>query len=96
QTKQHVTVDSGLSLKDAAVDNSIPGIGENCGGSCACGTCHVYVAPEWIHKMEEAGEDELDVLDAADNVKDNSRLSCQVLINDDMDGLQIQVPPHSA
>ncbi|PCI39125.1 MAG: hypothetical protein COB46_09655 [Rhodospirillaceae bacterium] len=92
KSEQHISVTSGTSVKDGAVDNSVVGIDANCGGSCACATCHIYIAPEWVGKIEGAEEEENDLLDSATNVQDNSRLSCQIVMTDAMDGLKVYVP----
>ena len=64
-----------------------------CGGACACATCHVYVAPEWISKLYPANDEEHDMLDSAFHVHDNSRLSCQILMSDALDGLEVTLAP---
>lgn len=87
-----VEVSSGLSVKDGAVNNLIPGISAECGGSCICATCHVYVASEWVDKIEPAWDQETDMLEEAENVQDNSRLSCQVFVSDELDGLVVHIP----
>lgn len=64
-----------------------------CGGACACGTCHVYVAPEWADKLFPPREEEVDMLDSAFDVRSNSRLSCQILMSDALDGLEVTLAP---
>ena len=88
------TVDAknGLSLMEAAVKNLVPGIDADCGGACACATCHVYIDPDWQDKVGKANEMELSMLDFAEEVKDNSRLSCQVKVTDDIDGIVVRLP----
>lgn len=66
-----------------------------CGGACACATCHIYVAPEWFDKLYVANDDELDMLDSAPSVKENSRLSCQIIMSEIFDGLTITLAPGS-
>ena len=95
-SKKTVKTKSGLSLKDVAVEHDISGVGAACGGSCACATCHIYVDTEWASKIEQASEEEMDLLDTTANVQDNSRLSCQVVTTDAMDGLKIHIVPASA
>lgn len=64
-----------------------------CGGACACATCHVYVAPEWLSKLYPANDEEHDMLDSAFSVHENSRLSCQILMSDALDGLEVTLAP---
>ena len=87
-----VEVQNGLTVMEGAVQNDIPGIDADCGGACACATCHVYVEPEWFDKLplKEDGED--DMLDMAFEPKKNSRLSCQIIISDELDGLTVNIP----
>lgn len=89
---KEVEVSSGKSVKDGAVNNLIPGILAECGGACACATCHVYIDDAWVEKVGPAGDVEKDMLDFAVDPKENSRLSCQVDITDDLDGLIVHVP----
>jgi 2Fe-2S ferredoxin len=88
------TVDGlpGMSVMEAAVKNMVPGIDADCGGACACATCHVYVEPEWVQKVGSRNPMEEDMLDFAFDVRDNSRLSCQIKISDALDGLRVKVP----
>ncbi|MBJ7577095.1 MULTISPECIES: 2Fe-2S iron-sulfur cluster-binding protein [unclassified Devosia] len=67
-----------------------------CGGACACATCHVYVDPEWLDAVGAANDDEEDMLDTVGDVKSNSRLSCQILCSDDLDGLKLTLAPSAA
>ncbi|HEX4889390.1 MAG TPA: 2Fe-2S iron-sulfur cluster-binding protein [Alphaproteobacteria bacterium] len=92
--KHDVTVDSGTNCRDAAVDNDIPGIDGDCGGVCACATCHVYVDPAWLGKTGKAvpGEMEAELLQFAEDFRENSRLACQIKITSDLDGLVLRVP----
>lgn len=89
---KEVDVTVGKSVKDGAVNNLIPGILAECGGACACATCHVYIDDAWTEKVGPAGDVEKDMLDFAVDPKDNSRLSCQVDITEDLDGLVVHVP----
>jgi len=87
-------VDNGLTVMEGAVRNMVPGIDADCGGACACATCHVYVDAAWTEKTgaREAMEDSM--LDFADGVEDNSRLSCQIKVSDTLDGLIVRIPEH--
>lgn len=91
-TSRDVTVKIGQSVKDGAVDNLIPGIFGECGGACACATCHVYINDQWVDKVGPAGDVEKDILEFAEDVRENSRLSCQINISEDLDGLIVHVP----
>ena len=93
-TKHVVDVDAGTTARDAAIDNDIPGIDGDCGGNCACATCHVFVADEWIDATGKAEEEsnEAELLQFADDYKDNSRLACQIPVTDDLDGLVLHTP----
>jgi len=96
QGKRHeVEAEEGMTLMEAALKNMVPGIEADCGGACACATCHVYVDPQWLEKLPELGqrkETEEDMLDFAFDVKENSRLSCQVKITAEMDGMTVRIP----
>jgi 2Fe-2S ferredoxin len=85
-------VKAGLSVMEGAVRNTVPGIDADCGGACACATCHVYVDDAWVAKVGEAAPMEQSMLDFADDVKPNSRLSCQITLRDDLDGLVVHIP----
>ena len=87
-----VEVSSGLTVMEGARDNNIPGIDADCGGACACSTCHVYVDPTWIEKLPEKDDMEEDMLDFAFDVRDNSRLSCQIKLSDAINGLTVDLP----
>ena len=91
--KSHtVDVSNGLTVMEGAVQNDIPGIDADCGGSMACATCHVYVKDDWFNKLpkKESGED--DMLDMAYEPKKNSRLSCQITVSKKLDGLEVNLP----
>ena len=91
--KQHtIEVANGLSVMEGAIQNNVPGIDADCGGSMACATCHVYVKEEWFNKLPSKIEGEDDMLDMAFEPKKNSRLSCQITVSDDMDGLEVNLP----
>tara|TARA_B110000008_G_scaffold158071_1_gene158942 strand:- start:494 stop:814 length:321 start_codon:yes stop_codon:yes gene_type:complete len=82
----------GESLMEIALSNDVPGIEADCGGSCACGTCHVYIENDWFDKLEEKTDMENSMLEFTDNVNENSRLSCQIEFKDDLDGLEVRLP----
>ena len=87
-----VDVRAGLSVMEGAVRNNIPGIDADCGGACACATCHVYVDEAWRDRTGEASAMEESMLDFAENVQPNSRLSCQIKVTDALDGLVVRMP----
>ena len=90
---QHVLdVKPGLSVMEGAVKNNIPGIDADCGGACACATCHVYVNEEWLSKTGTPSAMEESMLDFAENVEPNSRLSCQIKVTEELDGLVVTMP----
>ena len=91
--KEHVVdVKPGLSVMEGAVKNNIPGIDADCGGACACATCHVYVDEAWKDKTGSQSAMEESMLDFAENVEPNSRLSCQIKVTDDLEGLVVRMP----
>ena len=87
-----VDVKPGLSVMEGAVRNNIPGIDADCGGACACATCHVHVDPEWFDRTGERSVMEESMLDFAENVTETSRLSCQIQVRDELDGLIVRMP----
>ena len=87
-----IEVQNGLTVMEGAVQNDIPGIDADCGGSMACATCHVYVKEDWFNKVPSKTEGEDDMLDQAYEPKKNSRLSCQLIISDELDGLIVNLP----
>jgi len=91
-TEQTVDAENGMTVMEAAIKNMVPGIDADCGGACACATCHVYVEDNWLGATGEREEMEEDMLDFAFDVRDNSRLSCQIKVSDDLDGLKVTVP----
>lgn len=91
-TSRDVETKSGMSVMEAAVQNMIPGIDADCGGACACATCHVYIGEGWLEKLKDKDDMEDSMLDFAENLQDNSRLSCQILMNDELDGLIVTTP----
>ena len=91
--EEHVIdVKTGLSVMEGAVKNNIPGIDADCGGACACATCHVYVDDAWLDKTGEKSAMEESMLDFAENVEPNSRLSCQIKVGDELEGLVVRMP----
>jgi 2Fe-2S ferredoxin len=91
-TTHPVEAEDGLSVMEAAKSNDVPGIDADCFGACACATCHVYVDPEWLGKTGERSSMEDDMLEIADGVLANSRLSCQIRIDSSLDGLTVRLP----
>lgn len=91
-TSREVAAQAGMSVMEAAVKNMVPGIDADCGGACACATCHVYVETDWLEKTGGRSEMEEDMLDFAFDVRDNSRLSCQIKVSDALDGLTVRTP----
>src|SRR3977135_2494603 len=91
--KEHVIeVASCMSVMEGGVQNPVPGIDADCGGACACATCHVYVDPEWTAKTGEQSGMEQSMLDFANDVQDNSRRSCQIKVSEALDGLVVRLP----
>ena len=91
-TEHPVEVKTGLSVMEGAVKNNVPGIDADCGGACACATCHVYVDGEWLAKTGSKSAMEDSMLDFAENVEPNSRLSCQIKVTDALEGLVVTMP----
>ncbi len=91
-SEREIETKSGTSVMEAAVQNMIPGIDADCGGACACATCHVYVEGGFFDKLKAKDDMEDSMLDFAENVEDNSRLSCQILMSDTLDGIRIRTP----
>ena len=91
--KSHtIDVQNVLTVMEGAVQNDIPGIDADCGGSMACATCHVYVKEDWLNKIPPKNEGEDDMLDQAYEPKPSSRLSCQLIVSDDLNGLIVNLP----
>jgi 2Fe-2S ferredoxin len=90
--EHHVEMPLGYTIMEGAVKNSIPGIDADCGGSCACATCHVYVDENYLSKIQAAQEAEKDMLDFVNDPNNNSRLSCQIIITNDLDGIIVRMP----
>ena len=87
-----IEVPAGTSVMRAAVDNNVPGIDGDCGGECACATCHVYVDPAWLEKTGERTISENELLNFASTAQENSRLACQIRMDDGLDGLRVRMP----
>ena len=85
-------VEKGLSVMEGAIQNNVSGIDADCGGSMACATCHVYVEEKWLNKLPKADEGEVDMIDMAFEPKKNSRLSCQLIVSDELEGLTVTTP----
>jgi 2Fe-2S ferredoxin len=87
-----IEVPKGLTVMEGAVQNNIPGIDADCGGGMACATCHVYVKEEWFDKINPKSEGEDDMIDQAHQPSKFSRLSCQISVSDEIDGLVVNLP----
>ena len=91
--KEHdVEVPAGWSVMEGAVKNLVPGIDADCGGACACATCHVFVDQAWLDKLPKKDDMEVTMLDFAPDVEANSRLSCQIKVPPELDGLTVRMP----
>ena len=91
-----IEVENGLSVMEGAIQNNVPGIDADCGGGMACATCHVYVQDDWYDKLSSKEDGEEDMLDMAFEPKTNSRLSCQIVVSDEIDGLEVNIPSKQA
>ncbi len=91
-TSREVEAKNGQSIMEAAVQNMIPEIDADCGGACACATCHVFVAEGWAEKLKPMDDMEESMLDFAEGVQPNSRLCCQILMSDELDGIAVSTP----
>ena len=91
-TRHEIDARNGLSVMETAIKNNVPGIDADCGGACACATCHVFVDPDWLEKTGLPDPMEESMLDFAAERQDNSRLSCQIRISDELDGLIVRLP----
>ena len=87
-----VDADIGASVMEAAIKNMVPGIDADCGGACACATCHVYVDAAWAEKVGKPEAMEESMLDFASEPKETSRLSCQITVSEELDGLIVRLP----
>ena len=91
-TERTVEGSVGATVMETALRNNVPGIDAECGGACACATCHVYVDDAWREKTGSPSAMEESMLDFAENVEPNSRLSCQIKVSDELDGLVVRMP----
>lgn len=89
---REIDAKNGETVMETAIKNSVPGIDADCGGACACATCHVYVDDAFMDKVGQPEDMEQSMLDFAENVTPNSRLSCQITVSDDLDGLKVTTP----
>ena len=95
--KSHqIDVANGLTVMEGAIQNNIPGIDADCGGSMACATCHVYVKEDWFNRLPKKENGEEDMIDMAYEPNKFSRLSCQITVSDEIDGLVVQLPKKQA
>ena len=90
--ERRFAVQEGTTVMQGAIENGVPGIDGDCGGECACGTCHVYVDPEWLEKTGKRTAGEEALLDMSIATKPNSRLGCRIKMTDALDGLRVQTP----
>lgn len=90
--RREIDAKQGTTVMEAAVQNLIPGIDADCGGACACATCHVYVDEAWFGKLKARDDMEESMLDFAEDVRDTSRLSCQIQMTDELDGITVTTP----
>ena len=95
-TSRTIEAEVGATVMETAVKNDVPGIEAECGGACACATCHVYVDEDWRAKTGEPSAMEEDMLDFGYDVRPNSRLSCQIKVTDELDGLKVTTPERQA
>jgi ferredoxin, 2Fe-2S len=95
-TARTVEGEVGSTVMEAAIKNGVPGIEAECGGACACSTCHVYIDDAWREKVGEPSPMEEDMLDFAYEVQPSSRLSCQIKVSEDLDGLTVRTPERQA
>ncbi len=91
-TAHQVMADVGQSVMQAATFAAVPGIQADCGGACSCGTCHAYIDVAWQDRVPQADESESDMLDYAFERRDNSRLTCQLIVSENLDGLVLHLP----
>jgi len=91
-TERVIEASVGDTVMEAANSNDVPGIDADCGGACACATCHVYIDAQWFDKVGKPQDIEAEMLEVAEEVKPNSRLSCQIVVTEEMDGLVLKTP----
>lgn len=87
-----VSATPGHSLMETAKKNNVPGIDADCGGNCSCGTCHVFVDPEWVSRLAPRAQIEISTMEFVEDTKPNSRLSCQIKVTEALDGLVVRLP----
>ena len=92
-TEIKAEAEAGLSLMEVAINNMVPGIDAECGGACACATCHVYVEQEWLDMLPPPDSNEQPMLEFASDVTERSRLSCQIKLTEALDGIRVTLPP---
>jgi ferredoxin, 2Fe-2S len=95
-TTHEIAAETGFTVMETAIRNSVPGITAECGGACACATCHVYVDDAWKAATGAPSQMEEDMLDFAHDVRPNSRLSCQIKVKPELDGLVLRIPEKQA
>jgi 2Fe-2S ferredoxin len=95
-TARTVEAEVGSTVMESAINHGVPGIEAECGGACACSTCHVYIDEAWREKVGEPSPMETDMLDFAYGVQPNSRLSCQIKVSEAIDGLIVRTPERQA
>jgi 2Fe-2S ferredoxin len=95
-TARSVDGEVGSTVMETAIKNAVPGIEAECGGACACSTCHVYIEEEWRDRVGAPSPMEEDMLDFAFEVQPNSRLSCQIKVTEELDGLTVRTPERQA
>lgn len=91
-TSHEVNIENGTSLMQAALDNGIDGIVAECGGACSCATCHIYLDEAWVAKAGQPSDIERDMLECVIDPEPTSRLSCQVIVSDELDGMVVTIP----
>jgi 2Fe-2S ferredoxin len=91
--EREIEAEVGSTVMETAINNDVPGILATCGGSCSCATCHVYVDETWFDKLPPPELEEMDMLDTAHDLQENSRLSCQIKVTEELDGLIVTTPP---
>jgi 2Fe-2S ferredoxin len=94
--KHELDIKTGYTVMEGAIDNDVPGIVAECGGACACATCHAYIDQEWLSKLPDMDDMEDAMLDSAYERRDNSRLTCQIEVTDALDGLAVTCADNDA
>jgi len=94
-TARTIESEIGSTVMETAIKNGVPGIEAECGGACACATCHVWVDDKWLPKLPAATDEELEMLDGAFHVDERSRLCCQIIMSPELDGLEVELAPES-